>query len=96
MPQPKLHVDNIKDQLADWIEQSIYRTMSPPRPHEGPGRAKLPPISEVWATNTVRSQTDETHVIAIKLLDGKVFSILVKTGDYTAVANDADVGKRSA
>ena len=96
MPQSKLHVDSIKDQLADWIEQSIYRTMSPPGPHEGPGRAKLPPISDVWTAATVRSQTDETHVIAIKLPDGKVFSILVKTGDYTAVANDPDVGKMSA
>jgi hypothetical protein len=94
MPQPKLHVDCIKDQLADFIEQSIYRTMSPPMPHE-PG-LKLPIISDVWSANTSRAMTDETHVIALKLTNGTVFSILVKTGDYTAVANEADVGKLSA
>ncbi len=93
MPQPKLHVDSIKDQLAEFIEQSIYRTMSPPMPNE-PG-LKLPTISAVWSVNDSRALTDETHVIALKLTNGKVFSILVKTGDYTAVANEADVGKMS-
>ena len=94
MPQPKLYVDSIKDQLAEFIEQSIYRKMSPPRPHEaGP---KLPTITDVWTANTSRAMTDETHVIAVKLTDGKVFSILVKTGDYTAVVNEADVGRMSA
>lgn len=48
MPQPKLHVDSIKDQLLDFIEQSIYRTQSPPKPHE-PG-LKLPTINDVPAT----------------------------------------------
>lgn len=91
MPQPKLHVDSIKDQLLRFIEQSIYRTMSPPRQHEaGP---TLPSITDVWVANTIRATTDETHVVAVKLADGKIFSILVKTGDYTAVANEADVGK---
>mgnify|MGYP000893516540 CR=1 FL=1 len=57
---------------------------------------ELPAFVRVRSSRTYRAMTDETHVVALETGDGEVLSILVKVGDYAAVANDADRGAARA
>ena len=90
----RLHVDATKDQLTWWIENALHCELFP-QEKSSLANVELPPFVAVRSSLTTRAMTDETHVIALETSDGRVFSILVKVGDYTAVANEADDGTRA-
>lgn len=94
MPQPKLATDVTKDQLAEWMANALKFELFP---HEGDSIAnvELPAFERVGCQLATRAAGDETHVINLTKDDGRVFSILVKYGDYAQRKQELSRGTAS-
>jgi hypothetical protein len=75
----RLHSDIVKDKLVLWLEAKLL---------EAQKLGELPEVGK-WSTEMCAPALgDETHVVALEMTDGNVFSLLVKFGDYTATKNE--------
>jgi hypothetical protein len=71
----RLHSDTFKDKILTWLEGKVI---------EAQKSGELPDVVGWSANMSIPAAGDETHVIALEMEDGKIFSVLVKLGDYTA------------
>lgn len=81
MPAPRLAAEVTKDQIVEWLANALKCELFP---KEGDSIANrdLPAVARIGYSLKSRNMGDETHVITLEMPDEKIFSILVKHGDY--------------